>query len=120
MLRGSIYPTLDEAWKDINRSFLVDPENTLDYIRGSQGMIEDLIVKVKKPVCTINLNEVAFTPKSKWTHLISSYIDPDEYIDFWEKINTVTGTSYQFRFKDRKGPNGPCLIALVLTREDTK
>lgn len=120
MFRDTVFPTLDEAWKAINRSFLVEPSEILDYIRGSQGMVEDLIVKVKDPVCSINLHDVAFTPRSKWTHLISSYIDPEDYFDFWEKINTVTGTSYQFRFRERKGPNGPCLIALVLTREDSK
>jgi len=114
-----IYENLDEVWLDLNRSFLTKPEEMVQYTRGAQGFIEDLVIKVKEPVTTINLHEVAFEPQRKWNHLIKSYIEPEEYWDFWEKVPKVTGTSYQFRFKNRKGPNGPCLIALVLTRESS-
>lgn len=114
------YEDFDQAFHDINREFLVNPSKIVDYLRGAQSMTEDLVIKVKNPVTTINLNKFAFDPKSKWNHLVKSYIDPETYWNFWQKIGSIGGTSYQFKFKDREGPSGPCLAVLVLTREDGK
>lgn len=111
-----VYENLDQAWKDINKEFLVRPHEIIEYERGAQGFVEDLIFKVKSPTTTIDLNSVAFTAGNKWSHLIRSYIEPQEYREFWENVLSSRGTSLQFRFKHREGPNGPCLIALVLTR----
>jgi hypothetical protein len=114
------YEDLDEAFFGLNKEFLTHPENIVSYLRGAQGLTEDVILKVKKPITTLNLYQYAFDPGHKWQHLIRSYIDPESYWKFWEKIKSVGGTSYQFRFREREGPSGPCLIALVLTREDGK
>lgn len=114
------FKDLDEAFYWINRQMLTNPNEYVQYIRGAQGFCEDLIMTVEKPVTTLNLNEYAFDPNSKWNHLIKSYVDPQSYWTFWENLKTVTGTSYQFRFKDKETGNGPCLIAIVLTREESR
>jgi len=113
------FETLDEAFYWINRSFLTRPHEYVQFIRGSQGFCEDLVIPVKRPVTTLNLYEYAFNPKTKWKHLVRTYIDPDEYYRFWEQMGKVTGTSYQFRFKNKLSGNGPCLIAVVLKRNES-
>lgn len=114
------FENLDEAFRWINRGFLINPKQFVEFQRGAQSFCEDLVLKVKEPTTNINLHEYAFNPKTKWSHLIKSYIDPETYYSFWEGVRTVTGTSYQFRFRNRNGRNGPCLIALVLTRDKSE
>lgn len=113
------FRNLDEAFYWVNRQFLVSPHKIIQFIRGAQGFAEDILLTVREPISELNLNEFAFNPTSKWNHLIRSYVDPDDYWTFWENLKTVTGTSYQFRFKNKKTGNGPCLIAVVLTRDHT-
>lgn len=113
------FETLDEAFHWINRSFLVYPHEYIQFMRGGQGFCEDLVMQVKRPVTTINLYDYAFNPKVKWKHLVRTYIDPEEYYRFWEQMRKTSGTSYQFRFKNKLSGNGPCLIAIVLKRDES-
>jgi hypothetical protein len=114
------YKDFDEAFYEINREFLTKPHGFIQYLRGAQSFLEDLVIQVDSPKVSLNLHEHAFNPQSKWQHLIKSYIEPERYWDFWEKISSIGGTSYQFKFRDREGSSGPCLSALILTREDGK
>lgn len=111
---------LTEVYYHINRDFLVNPEKVVSYIRGVQCFADDLFIHVDSHDLDINLNEVGFSPTSKWTHLVKSYVDGAEYALFLERIASSKGTSLQFRFRNRDGPNGPCLIAMVLTRSNAK
>lgn len=120
LIAPKVFNNLDEAFLWVNRSFLVNPKETIQFIRGAQGFCEDLIMKVKKPETTINLYDYAFDPKTKWSQLIRSYVNPEAYKAFWEGIKKVTGTSYQFRFNNKESRNGPCLIGIVLTRDESK
>lgn len=111
---------LTEVYYHINRDFLVNPSEVISYSRGVQSFADDLIIEVQSSDLELNLYKIGFNPDRKWNHLIRSYIEGADYLGFWEKVKKSTGTSLQFRFKNREGPNGPCLIALVLTRDNSK
>lgn len=114
------FDNLTDLYYQVNRDFLTIPHEIVEYKRGVQSFIDDLIISVGSTDLDLNLHEIGFNPDSKWRHLIRSYIDAEEYFSFWEKVVKSKGTSIQFRFKNREGPNGPCLIALVLTRPSGK
>jgi len=114
------FKDLDETFQVLNRKILHHPGDHVEFIRGSQGFVEDLMIKVEELKSTLDLAQIAYDPPTKWKMLVRDYIDPEEYLEFWDQLTKVTGTSFQFRFRKRKGPNGPCLIAMVFTRATSR
>lgn len=113
------YQNLDEVWISLNRMFLLDPYNSVKCIRGAQGMQEDVLLKAKTTDFSIDLGKLGYG-FAKWPHLVKSYVNLEKMDTFWNKIPSLRGLSWSFRFNEREGRNGPCLIAIVLTRDDSK
>lgn len=122
-MRHYKFEKLKDVFRGVNREYLVNPHDTVEYSRSFQSYIDDLFIEIGPDMSLdldINLHRIGFDPARKWSHLVKSYIDPEAYEQFWESVVTSGGTSIQFRFNNRKGPNGPCLIALVFTRDNGK
>lgn len=113
------FEDFNQAYKEVNKAFLADPHAHIDYIRGAQGLSEDIIIKVKNPTCNISLEKVGYSSGHKWSTLVKTYIDYEELLYFKDQMNVIKGLSWTYRFKSKKKNNGGCLIAITLTRTDS-
>lgn len=109
------YKDFDEMFLELNRKFLLHPE-IIQTVLGDSGYVENVVIGCKTPKCTLDLANFGYK-KSKWGHLLNTYIDYDELQNFYKGLEKVSGLSYTFYFKHKKRNNGSCLISVVLTRK---
>lgn len=110
------YKNFDEMYMKLNQKFLTHPE-IITSILSDSGYVENAVIACKSCDCTLDLSTFGYT-MGKWGHLLKTYIDYDNLKTFYEKIRTVSGTSYTFYFNQKKVNNGSCLISVVLTRKN--
>lgn len=103
----------------LNRSILLDPEGMLDYVTGTLGYMDNVFIACKTWECELDLAKFGYT-KTKWGHLLRTYINYDKLVEFREQLKTATGLSLTYNFNQKEINNGSCLIAIVLTRKDRK
>ena len=78
-----------------------------------------MVLACKSWECNLDLANFGYK-KSKWSHLLRTYIDYDELLAFREKIKHISGLSYTYYFKRKTVNNGSCLIGVVISRTDRK
>lgn len=110
------YKNFDDMYYNVNREFFLHPEMITTLLSDS-GYVENVVIGCKSWKCTLDLSMVGYK-KTKWGHLLNTYIDYDELVKFKEKLDKVTGVSFTFYFKQKKKNNGSCLIAIVFTRQN--
>lgn len=108
------YKNFDDMFYNLNREFLLNP-NIIDVVLGDSGYVNNAVIACKTWDCNLDLSKFGYK-ESKWAHLLNSYIDYDELLNFYDKIKKVSGLSFTFYFKHKKRNNGSCLISIVLTR----
>lgn len=113
------YNDFDDLFLNLNREMITNPEETMMYTQNIQGFQEDLVLSCKSHKCTLNLGDFGYK-EGKWGHLLRSYIDYPQLIEFREKLTKISGMSYTYYFNRKKATNGSCLIAAVVTRPKRK
>lgn len=113
------YENFDELFYNINREVLLEPNKMIDFNSSIMGMIENLMISVNSSECHLDLSKFGYMPR-KWTHLVKTYVNYDEFLKFQEKLKTSSSFSLTFHFNEKKINNGSCLIALVFTRQNRK
>lgn len=113
------YSDFDELFMELNRGFLLNPQEFISYTQNIQGFNNDVILTCKSHHCTLDLATFGYK-KGKWPHLLRTYIDWEQLKTFKEKIGKVSGMSYTFYFNQKKQNNGSCLLSVVLTRQKRK
>lgn len=109
------YKDFDEMFLKLNREFLLHPES-IDNVIGESAYIENAIIGCRTWNCTLDLSNFGYKI-SKWKNLINTYINYEELLEFYEKIRTISGTSFTYYFNRKKKNNGSCLISIVLVRK---
>jgi hypothetical protein len=113
------YQNFDELFLKLNQEIILNPEECMDYTQNIQGFMEDLIITCHGHGCTLDLGDFGYKV-GKWGHLLRSYIDYPQLLEFREKLQTISGMSYTYYFNRKKATNGSCLIAVVMTRPKRK
>ena len=106
----------DEMFYKLNRMFLLHPEIVNSMLGGHSGYTEDIIIECKSYNCSIDISRVGYN-KNKWGKLLGAYIEYNELLDFYARLNKHSGLSCVFNFKYKKKNNGSCLVSIVLTRK---
>lgn len=112
------YKNFDDMFMNLNRKFLLHPE-IITNIMSDSGYVENVVIGCKTSDCTLDLSTFGYT-MSKWGHLLKTYINYDNLLNFYDKLHKVSGVSYTFYFNQKKVNNGSCLISVVLTRKARK
>lgn len=113
------YKDFDDLFLNLNREMITNPEETMMYTQNIQGFQEDLVLSCESHKCTLNLGDFGYK-EGKWGHLLRSYIDYPQLLEFREKLTKISGMSYTYYFNRKKATNGSCLIAAVVTRPKRK
>lgn len=99
-----------------NQEILTNTSNMLSRTNGFLGYMETIVIGCKSWDFNLDLGLLGYR-KTKWGHLLRTYIDYDKLLKFREDIKTTSGMSYTFYFNQKEVNNGSCLIAIVLTRD---
>ncbi|MBO7695471.1 MAG: hypothetical protein J6T10_22830 [Methanobrevibacter sp.] len=110
------YKNFDEMYLKLNQKFLTNPD-IITSVLSDSGYVENVVIGCKSYDCTLDLSTFGYT-MGKWGHLLKTYINYENLLNFYEKLRTVSGTSYTFYFNQKKVNNGSCLISVVLTRKN--
>lgn len=114
------FKDFDDMFLNLNKEMIQNPKDTMLYTQNIQGFQEDLVLTCNSPKCTLNLGNFGYK-KGKWGHLLRSYIDYPQLLEFRHKLQTISGMSYTYYFNQHKtAKNGSCLIAAVITRPKRK
>lgn len=122
MLICRTYKDLDHLFIGINKEFATDPDTMA--IKKTSMVIygKPFYMEADSPRFTLNISKLQYG-NMKFNRLKKDYIDQEELKFFKNKIQDQKGLSCTFYFNKRKekrgasSNNGPCLIAIVLTRE---
>lgn len=112
------YKDFDDLFLNFNKEVIQNP-HLMDYTQNIQGFIEDVVLVAHSHKCNLNLGDFGYK-KEKWGHLLRSYIDYPQLVEFKEKISKIAAMSYTYYFNRKKATNGSCLIAAVITRDNRK
>lgn len=110
------YKNFDDMFLNLNREFLLNPE-IITNVMSDSGYVDNVVIGCKSAKCTLDLSTFGYS-KGKWAHLLKTYIDYEHLLNFYDKLRTVSGTSFTFYFNQKKVNNGSCLISIVLTRKN--
>lgn len=113
------YNDFDEMFLKLNQELLTKPYEMFDYVNGILGYMDNVFIGCRKWDCNLDLGNFGYK-KNKWGHLLRTYIDYDNLLQFRETLKTISGLSYTFYFNQKKVNNGSCLLAIVLSRKDRK
>lgn len=113
------YKNFDDMFLNLNREMIKNPGELMSYTQNIQGFQEDLVLSCASHDCNLNLGDFGYK-EGKWGHLLRSYIDYPQLVEFRKKISNMSGMSYTYYFNRKKASNGSCLIAAVVTRPKRK
>lgn len=113
------YQNLTEMFMELNREIISKPSQMLDYVHGILGYIDNVVLASKSCDFDFDLSKVGYKV-GKWSHLLRTYVDYEELIEFHKKLEDSTALSLTYYFKQKKANNGSCLIAIVVSRNDRK
>lgn len=108
------YKNFDEMYYKLNRKFLLHPE-IIDVQMSDSGYAENVVIECDSWDCNLDLANFGYKV-TKWGHLLNTYIDYTELLEFYDKLRKVKGIAFTFYFKRKKVNNGSCLISIVLKR----
>lgn len=110
------FDNLKEAYLEMNRRFLLYPDQMVDFMENTRAVKEDLIIKVKNPDATgIDLGQLGYK-KGKWSHLLRTYMDMDKFNKFLVLSTKTKGVSLGFDFNRKETGNGSCMREVIITR----
>lgn len=112
------YDNFDNLFHDITHELVYNPD-LFTFCTSMDGFVEDLILKSNSIDCSLELNKFGYKI-GKWKHLLTRYLNYDNWIKFKENIPTIKGNTYTFYFNQHDKHNGPCLIAMVFMRKVKK
>ena len=113
------YKDFDDLFLNFNKEIILHPDKLMSYTQNIQGFLEDVVIDIDDYKCTLDLSNFGYT-KGKWPHLMRSYIDYPQLVEYKKVLPTLTGMSKTYYFQQHFKGNGPCLIAIVLTRPKRK
>lgn len=113
------YKNFDDMFLKLVREILEDTDNILDYSNGILGYIDNMFLACKSWDCNLDLSNFGYK-RNKWGHLLRTYVDYEELVEFHEKLKNSKALSLTYYFKRKKINNGSCLIGIVLSRTDRK
>lgn len=109
----------DELFYELTREVLLKPWETIGYHNGILAYMDNLFLACKTSDCHLDLSNFGYR-SGKWGHLLRTYIDYENLVEFKKKLATSTGLSITYYFKQKKVNNGSCLIGIVLSRKSRK
>lgn len=113
------YKDFNEAYYETNRLILNQPD-LLDYRNATMGGLDNVFISCETTNCDeIDLGAAGYT-KSKWTHLIGTYLGKKKIQELKDLGKGVSGLSIGFDFLRKTTGNGACMLGIVLTREKRK
>lgn len=114
------YNDFDELYHDLSRIPLLEYEKYKDdlILSGSTYYMNNVIIRSYDYSCSIDMSKLNYTI-IKWNTLIKKYVDRPDYEDFKYKLENLGSKTCTFNFKVHKEGKDGCLIALVLTRDNT-
>lgn len=119
------YNDFTQLFLQLNKELLVNIDEYAIDCKGPKTSYGPLFISTDNCSFNFDLSKLAYT-ETKMKMLIHDYINVEEYVNFRDKLDNATGTSTTFYFnqkKPRKGTasyNGPCLVAIVFTRNTRK
>ena len=122
------YKDFNQMYHDFSRypiTHTEDIKNNPDcFIVGATLYVNNVIIKTSSCDFEMDLSDLNYTI-AKWTTLLNKYIDPNDYFDLKERLQTSTAKTLTFNFKihigratdeDQTKNRDSCIIALVFSR----
>lgn len=118
MMIHKYYKDFNEAYYELNRFFLLNPQYVEDQgATGAMSLVGPILLEIDSPDCSkLDLATIGYGT-GKWSHLLRSYLGLEKYQElkgFGHSGNK--GLSLAFDFRRKKEGNGSCLREIVLSR----
>lgn len=124
-IKAKSYNSFTDLFLLLNRDIILHPEEYVGSVQGATAYIRPLLLSSSSAEFNFNISELNYG-KNKFNRLRNTYISQEAFIEFKEKFKKQKGSSCTFYFNQTKkkqgttSDNGPCLIAMVFTRDNRK
>lgn len=114
------YKNFDDIYYNLSRLPLLEYDKYKNNLKlsGSTYYMNNIVIEVPNFYCSLDMSKLNYTIL-KWKILVNKYIDKSDYFNFKEKLINNRSKSCTFNFKIHQGEKDGCLVALVVTRNNS-